>query len=552
MKPRLCPHCRRALPPEAATATVDSFPCPSCGVRLKRAENRHATPIASPPAAPRVATPIMPIARIAEEIRFENGSPGGPGPRRSEFSALLGLFRDNNTTSSAETIDLGPETTVAPPPVADPPDPGPETTAAPPPVAPAPEPGPETTAAAPPVAPAPPVGKRQTSRLRIPAAPAGDERRASPAPALPPSSAAPPTPLTSSIVERTSPPPMPSLSPLPSRRSVTRPTVQERPPVPTGPGGSSASRPAVQERPPVAAGLAGSSATRPAVQGHPPAAAGLGGSFVRAPAPEDGRTPDDRHPPLDISPAPAIEVADPVLPAWADDPVASPTGGSRRWARIIPGAAALLVAPSLIVLGLNATRPGKHLALPEPTPAASSPSPPVPPAVALPVRTDLASPPDPPAGPAPSPSADPVETAESNPPTPVAVEPANQVESAPAVAPPEPANEPSEARPSSDRRAPGRRSGSVAGRASGAAREAYERGNASLLSGDTAGALQAYKEAISRDPEDPSGYRGLGLAYAERGDRAAAIRFLRAYLSIAPHAADRRLIKRRIRHLIRR
>ena len=50
-------------------------------------------------------------------------------------------------------------------------------------------------------------------------------------------------------------------------------------------------------------------------------------------------------------------------------------------------------------------------------------------------------------------------------------------------------------------------------------------------------------------PTDPIGYRGLGLAYELKGDTAAAIRALRKYLKLAPDAADRSIISRRIERL---
>jgi tetratricopeptide (TPR) repeat protein len=80
-------------------------------------------------------------------------------------------------------------------------------------------------------------------------------------------------------------------------------------------------------------------------------------------------------------------------------------------------------------------------------------------------------------------------------------------------------------------------------------REAYQRGNARLLSGDTRAAVQAYEEAVQRNPRDPAGYRGLGLAYAQQGDRDRAIRYLRQYLRIAPKAADSALVAKRIKLL---
>ncbi|HLK90665.1 MAG TPA: tetratricopeptide repeat protein [Polyangia bacterium] len=81
------------------------------------------------------------------------------------------------------------------------------------------------------------------------------------------------------------------------------------------------------------------------------------------------------------------------------------------------------------------------------------------------------------------------------------------------------------------------------------ARASYERGNTLLFSGDAAGAVTAYQKAVALAPADPIGYRGLGLAHEQRGETGAAIRALRKYLKLAPGAADREIISRRIARL---
>jgi len=83
----------------------------------------------------------------------------------------------------------------------------------------------------------------------------------------------------------------------------------------------------------------------------------------------------------------------------------------------------------------------------------------------------------------------------------------------------------------------------------GDARASYQRGNALLFAGDAAGAVAAYRKAVELAPADPIGYRGLGLAYEQQGGTAAAIRALRKYLKLAPGAADREIISRRIARL---
>jgi hypothetical protein len=85
--------------------------------------------------------------------------------------------------------------------------------------------------------------------------------------------------------------------------------------------------------------------------------------------------------------------------------------------------------------------------------------------------------------------------------------------------------------------------------AEGDARATYQKGNALLFAGDAAGAVSAYKKAVELAPKDPIGYRGLGLAYEQQGATKPAIRALRKYLKLAPGAADREIISRRIARL---
>jgi tetratricopeptide (TPR) repeat protein len=82
-----------------------------------------------------------------------------------------------------------------------------------------------------------------------------------------------------------------------------------------------------------------------------------------------------------------------------------------------------------------------------------------------------------------------------------------------------------------------------------AAREAYGRGNAALLSGNATEAAAAYAEAVRRAPSDPVGYRGLGLAYEKQGKVQDAIAAFVSYLKLSHHARDREVIARRLYHL---
>jgi len=78
------------------------------------------------------------------------------------------------------------------------------------------------------------------------------------------------------------------------------------------------------------------------------------------------------------------------------------------------------------------------------------------------------------------------------------------------------------------------------------ARGAYVAGNEKLFAGDTAGAIAAYRESLGIYPGYVGGYRGLGLAYAQRGDNAQALEAFKTYVTAAPSARDVPLIKKRI------
>jgi outer membrane biosynthesis protein TonB len=82
-----------------------------------------------------------------------------------------------------------------------------------------------------------------------------------------------------------------------------------------------------------------------------------------------------------------------------------------------------------------------------------------------------------------------------------------------------------------------------------AAHAAYERGNGLLLTGNGAGAITAYEEAVRLAPSDPVGYRGLGLAYEKEGRIPDAIKALVSYLKLSRHARDREVIARRLSRL---
>jgi len=81
------------------------------------------------------------------------------------------------------------------------------------------------------------------------------------------------------------------------------------------------------------------------------------------------------------------------------------------------------------------------------------------------------------------------------------------------------------------------------------ARAAYARGNQHLFAGETDAAITQYKQALAVYPGYVAGYRGLGLAYAQQGDHADALKAFKTYVGLVPNAKDIALIKKRIARL---
>jgi hypothetical protein len=78
------------------------------------------------------------------------------------------------------------------------------------------------------------------------------------------------------------------------------------------------------------------------------------------------------------------------------------------------------------------------------------------------------------------------------------------------------------------------------------ARAAYSAGNQKLFAGDAAGAVHAYQQSLAYYPGYVAGYRGLGLAYSQQGDKAKALQAFHTYLSSVPAAKDAPLIRKRV------
>jgi hypothetical protein len=78
------------------------------------------------------------------------------------------------------------------------------------------------------------------------------------------------------------------------------------------------------------------------------------------------------------------------------------------------------------------------------------------------------------------------------------------------------------------------------------ARQSYAAGNQRLFAGDADGAIRYYKQSLGYYPGYVAGYRGLGLAYSQQGNKPAAVQAFRTYVSSVPTAKDAALIRKRI------
>ena len=58
--------------------------------------------------------------------------------------------------------------------------------------------------------------------------------------------------------------------------------------------------------------------------------------------------------------------------------------------------------------------------------------------------------------------------------------------------------------------------------------------------------MRAYQQALAAYPGYVAGYRGLGLAYSQEGDKRKALQAFHTYLASVPGAKDVPLIRKRV------
>ena len=84
------------------------------------------------------------------------------------------------------------------------------------------------------------------------------------------------------------------------------------------------------------------------------------------------------------------------------------------------------------------------------------------------------------------------------------------------------------------------------------ARASHAAGTQRLNAGDYDGALGNYRKSLHHYPGYVGSYRGMGLAYERKGDKDNALKALRMYVSVAPHATDVAAMRKRIDTLAKR
>jgi hypothetical protein len=278
----------------------------------------------------------------------------------------------------------------------------------------------------------------------------------------------------------------------------------------------------------------------PAAPRQPTPPLGLPPAAPRQPTPPLGLPPAAPRqrptPPLGLPPAAPLAVE-----PLETDMMRLPDGGRRRKIVIAVGATAVVVAA---FIGLRASRHAPHVPPPKPV-AAPAPEPvaPAAPAAAPAREVEIALDPGGSARPASSGAAA-REAVPATDETPRVRHRRHEHRKAHRRAPHHASRAAHERKLAKNKRKP-----NPAGDRE-AAHAAYQRGNSELLTdNDAAAAVAAYQEAVRLAPSDPSGYRGLGLAYEKQGKIPDAIAALVSYLKLSKHAHDREVIARRLYRL---
>jgi hypothetical protein len=270
--------------------------------------------------------------------------------------------------------------------------------------------------------------------------------------------------------------------------------------------------------------------------------------------PKDQPQAAPRPTPLPVAPAPARPSLSPSTIEPTHDP--TPERAPRRalWRgpspRLLLGGAAVALASVVIAIAIHASRSSSSPTV-EPVAAAA---PAAEPTVAAPVAaspTEPAPAPRAPAAPTAAPKAASTPVTSSKPSSPPKPSPVVATKSTPAKTPPAHHHHTTATHHHAAPKTVAARSAphnetAVEPATVDRAREAYNAGNEALFAGNSDDAIRSYREAIDVSPTLAFGHRGLGLAYAQKGDRTAAIAAFREYLKLAPHAKDAALIRKRI------
>jgi hypothetical protein len=554
MSPNSCPRCAKALPDNTLRALPQGTTCPFCSAPLKRTPSKRATAASAAPAPAPAAAPAN-----DGYASFEMNAAPPPAPPKVALpgsttaaqrtlratmvggTAVAGRELPFNATPAAQSISLAPPAAPAP--------------------ARTPEPPARATAAG---TPTPPVRGSAAAALARTIANPPPARAPSTRPAIAPAAGRPARSLTpAQALDLPPPTPAPVLkTPPPMPIAPVRAVASVRPLISESDSGPTRVSPETARAGAAASPLVSDSDSGP-TSVAPPRAPNNGAAEPVLTFPDSEPIIDsvtvtpDAEPPLAAAPAAAV-----MLPA---------PGAPRRGLALI-GIGMGMAIIALAFAGFRLLR-GPHTAALPVAAQAAKPTPEVTPAAPV-VETVPAEPP--PAQEGRAAKTDSPVAAKVAPAAPAKVQherSAHAHAQAPAPADAQPVAEThagsarrhgathrsrsqerhaSHARQVAMREPAPKKSATPAPAEHADPRPPYEHGNTLLLSGDSKGALAAYREAVKTAPSDPIGFRGLGLAYEQQGEAALAIRALRRYLKLAPDAPDRELIAKRIARLSKR